>query len=91
MAGTVEAPAGLPQIRNTARGPPVYYRGAKYTRPPDAHSVVWALVEGAQGNWQMTLVLAHNLTVSSFGRDSAGELYLVDYGNGAILRLRSAP
>ncbi|MBI2316424.1 MAG: PQQ-dependent sugar dehydrogenase, partial [Betaproteobacteria bacterium] len=52
---------------------------------------VWALVEDAQGNWQMTLVLTHNLTVSSFGRDSAGELYLIDYANGAILRLRSAP
>lgn len=51
---------------------------------------VWGLVEDAQGNWQMTLVLTHNLTVSSFGQDGAGELYLVDYGNGAILRLRDA-
>jgi glucose/arabinose dehydrogenase len=52
---------------------------------------VWALVERPPGSWQMTLVLTHGLTVSSFGRDRAGELYLVDYGNGAILRLRSAP
>ena len=26
-----------------------------------------------------------------FGQDSAGELYLVDYGNGAVLRLRAGP
>ena len=43
------------------------------------------------GNWQQTLVLTHNLTVSSFGQDIAGELYLIDYGNGAILRLRAGP
>ncbi len=52
---------------------------------------VWALAEDAQGNRQMTLVLKHNLIVSSFGRDSAGELYLVDYGNGAVLRVALAP
>lgn len=52
---------------------------------------VWGLAEDPQGNWQITLVLSHNLTVSSFGQDSAGELYMVDYANGAILRLRSAP
>jgi glucose/arabinose dehydrogenase len=52
---------------------------------------VWALVERPPGSWQMTLVLTHGLTVSAFGRDRAGELYVIDYGNGAILRLRSAP
>jgi hypothetical protein len=52
---------------------------------------VWAGVEGSNGNWSQTLVLAHNLTVSSFGQDAAGELYLLDYGNGAVLRLAAAP
>lgn len=52
---------------------------------------VWGLQEVAQGNWQRTLVLTHNLTVSSFGQDPDGELYLIDYGNGAVLRLRFAP
>jgi hypothetical protein len=52
---------------------------------------VWGLQQDVQGNWQQTLVLTHTLTVSSFGQDTDGELYLVDYGNGAVLRLRSAP
>ena len=52
---------------------------------------VWGLKQDAQGIWQMTLLLTHTLVVSALGQDSAGELYLVDYGNGAILRFRSAP
>jgi glucose/arabinose dehydrogenase len=52
---------------------------------------VWGLWQDAQGNWQRTLVLTHTLTVSSFGQDTDNELYLLDYGNGAVLRLRSAP
>ena len=52
---------------------------------------VWGLREDGQGNWQQTLVLTHNLTVTSFGKDTAGELYLLDYAGGAVLRLRAAP
>jgi hypothetical protein len=51
---------------------------------------IWAGVPDSSGNWSQTLVLNHNLTVSSFGQDPAGELYLLDYGNGAVLRLRAA-
>jgi glucose/arabinose dehydrogenase len=52
---------------------------------------VWGLKEDASGTWLRTLLLTHNRTVSSFGRDPAGELYLVDYGNGAVLRVTAAP
>jgi hypothetical protein len=52
---------------------------------------VWTGVADASGNWSQTLVPSHNLTVSSFGQDAAGELYLLDYGNGAVLRLHAAP
>lgn len=52
---------------------------------------VWGLKQDAMLNWHMTQVLTHNLTVSSFGQDAAGELYLLDYGNGAVLHLRAAP
>ena len=52
---------------------------------------VWGLKEDAGGAWQRTLLLTHNRTLSSFGRDAAGELYLVDYGNGAILHITAAP
>ena len=50
-----------------------------------------ARVADMSGNWSQSLVLTHNLTVSSFGQDTCGELYLLDYGNGAVLRLQAAP
>jgi glucose/arabinose dehydrogenase len=52
---------------------------------------VWGIKEGVNGSWQRTLLLKHNLEVSSFGRDASGELYLVDYGDGAVLHLVAAP
>ena len=51
---------------------------------------VWAGNQDSSGNWSQTLVLKHNLTVSSFGQDDAGELYVLDYGNGEVLRLVAA-
>jgi glucose/arabinose dehydrogenase len=52
---------------------------------------VWSLRQDIQGNWQRTLILTHTLTVSAFGRNALGELYVVDYLNGAILRIATAP
>jgi glucose/arabinose dehydrogenase len=52
---------------------------------------VWGLKQDAMLDWRMTPILTHNITVSSFGQDAAGELYLLDYGNGDVLRLRAAP
>ncbi len=57
---------------------------------------VWGLKQDSSGAWIRTLVLDHSRTVSAFGQDAAGELYLVDYANGAaagggIFRLVAAP
>jgi glucose/arabinose dehydrogenase len=57
---------------------------------------VWGLKQDSSGAWIRTVVLEHNRTVSAFGQDAAGELYLVDNangaaGNGAIFRLVAAP
>jgi glucose/arabinose dehydrogenase len=51
---------------------------------------VWGLTEDATGKWNRTVLLNHNRTVSAIGEDSAGELYLVDYDKGAILRFVAA-
>ena len=73
------------------------YRGSAIAGLAGAHVFgdlsrghIWAGVQDSSGSWSQTLVLNHNLTVSSFGQDAAGELYVVDYGNGAVLRLRAA-
>ena len=48
---------------------------------------IWRLTQDSSGAWQRVLLLSGGPTISSFGRDSAGELYVVDYGAGAILKV----
>jgi glucose/arabinose dehydrogenase len=48
---------------------------------------IWRLTQDSSGAWQRVLLLSGGPNMSSFGRDSAGELYLVDYGAGAILKV----
>jgi glucose/arabinose dehydrogenase len=48
---------------------------------------IWRLTQDNTGAWQRVLLLSGGPNMSSFGRDSAGELYLVDYGGGAILKV----
>jgi glucose/arabinose dehydrogenase len=48
---------------------------------------IWRLTQDDSGAWQRVLLLSSGRSISSFGRDSAGELYLVDYGAGAILKV----
>ena len=52
--------------------------------------MVWSLERSAPGEWVMTEVLEVRVTVSSFGEDAAGELYLAGHNEGAIYRLTSA-
>jgi glucose/arabinose dehydrogenase len=52
---------------------------------------VWGLTQNSQGGWDQTDLLIHGLTVSAFGRDTGGELYLIDYRGGSIRRLVAAP
>jgi glucose/arabinose dehydrogenase len=48
---------------------------------------IWRLTQDSTGAWQRVLLLSSGLNISSFGRDSAGELYLLDYLGGAVLKL----
>ena len=47
---------------------------------------IWRLTQDSSGAWQRVLLLSGGPNMSSFGRDAAGELYVVDYG-GAILKV----
>jgi hypothetical protein len=46
---------------------------------------VWGLIH-SDGGWQNQLLYETGTSISSFGQDPAGEVYLVAYG-GQILRL----
>ncbi len=48
---------------------------------------IWGLKEVSPGNWQRTSLLSTGLGISAFGRDGSGNLYVVDYFNGTILKI----
>jgi glucose/arabinose dehydrogenase len=48
---------------------------------------IWRLTQDASGAWQRVTLFSGGPNISSFGRDAAGELYVMDYGAGAILKV----
>lgn len=49
---------------------------------------IWTLAETSPNNWTRTLALESGLSITSFGQDQAGELYVADLG-GKILKIVS--
>ncbi len=73
------------------------YRGARY---PGWHGVyfyadicsgrLWALQR--EGDvWESRRLLDTGLSISTFGEDENGEIYLASHGDGAVFRLDAAP
>jgi glucose/arabinose dehydrogenase len=48
--------------------------------------IIWSLQRDAAGAWQQHKLLDSQLSISSFGEDAAGELYVLDLG-GTIYRI----
>lgn len=78
-------------------GGPVY-RGRAY---PEAQGVylygdfcsgrIWALHQTADGAWSTTQMLQDRRSISSFGEDDEGEVYVVTLDPGALYRVRFEP
>lgn len=51
--------------------------------------IVWATARDANGNWNTRRVTTFDDTISSFGEDEAGELYVVGHRTGTIYKLTS--
>jgi glucose/arabinose dehydrogenase len=49
---------------------------------------IWSLEEVAPGVWSNALLIDAPFQVSSFGEDVSGELYVVDYSGGRVLKIR---
>jgi glucose/arabinose dehydrogenase len=47
---------------------------------------IWSLAEDPQGRWTMRQLIDSPFSISSFGEDEQGELYVIHYG-GAIYRV----
>ena len=52
--------------------------------------LVWALHRTAEGAWERALFTRTTFSISSFGEDETGELYVVDHG-GAVYQWVAAP
>lgn len=70
------------------------YRGAKvpglvghYLYGDYCSGYLWSLVRDDAGNWQNTLLLKTDLTITSFGEDVDGEFYLVSFP-GTVYQLQ---
>lgn len=74
------------------------YRG---TRNPEMDGVyffgdfcsgnIWGVRQNVSGEWEMALLLDTDMNISSFGEDSAGEIYVVDFRGGEIYHLVASP
>jgi glucose/arabinose dehydrogenase len=49
--------------------------------------IIWGLRHEADGSWSNTELLQSSQTISSFGQDEAGEVYLVQHSTGEIFQL----
>jgi glucose/arabinose dehydrogenase len=74
------------------------YRGTRYPQMAGIYffgdfcsGTIWGLRQEASGEWAMALLLKANVTISSFGEDAAGEIYVVGYGDGTIYHLVALP
>ncbi len=51
---------------------------------------IWSLTSNGE-DWTMTALLDTDLTISSFGEDEQGELYVVDMNDGGLYHLNAKP
>jgi glucose/arabinose dehydrogenase len=53
----------------------------------DLTGKIFSLTEAPANTWTRADLLSTNLTISSLGQDTAGEMYVLDYGGGNVLKL----
>lgn len=49
--------------------------------------LIWSLFQLPDGTWQKSQVAQLSGTISSFGEDAAGELYVLNHGNGSVFKI----
>lgn len=55
----------------------------------DLTGKIFSLTEAPANTWTRADLLTTNLTISSLGQDNNGEMYVLDYGGGRVLKLAS--
>lgn len=72
------------------RGAAVPAFGSTYFYGDFCSGRIWGLNEEAGGAWRSTELLESGRSISSFGEDEAGEIYLTDLSDGGLYRLVAA-
>ena len=49
--------------------------------------IIWGLIHTGPNAWQTQELFQSGATITTFGEDEAGEIYLADYATGSLLRL----
>lgn len=68
------------------RGKNVASLAGRYVYGDFGTGVIWAASRGENGRWTAARLLDTNYSISAFGQDEDGELYLADYGSGNLYR-----
>ena len=68
------------------RGPTLAELAGTYFFADYCAGTIWGLARDAGGAWARTTILETGFSVSSFGEDEAGELYVLDYSGGRVLQ-----
>ncbi len=68
------------------RGPKAPTLAGSYLFADFCRRLVWAARQNLAGNWVVNQLLKSDVSVSSFGEDAAGNLYLTQYG-GKLFRI----
>ena|SRR5690348_4772804 len=53
----------------------------------DLTGKVFALSQGSTGTWNRSVLLSPGTEISSLGQDQAGELYVIEMGNGVLMKI----
>jgi hypothetical protein len=69
------------------RGTTIAGLGGIYLFADYLRGIIWGLKQVSQTQWSPTVLLMSGKIISSFGRDLAGELYVLDYGTGTVFRI----
>jgi len=74
------------------------YRGARFLQLTGIYFFgdfcsgrLWGMQRTAEGEWRTAVLLESGLSISSFGQDAFGELYVLDYRSGAIYLVTALP
>lgn len=93
-SGLTEAIYSYPHAQGCAITGGYVYRGAQFPALQGVYLFgdycsgrIWTMQRAVDGAWVVNEALDSDASISSFGEDEAGELYVTDYGTGVVYQV----